>query len=102
ILTLVLALSSVVWGASTYNGYKVITVQYEGETVVPSDVPAIMLDGRTMVPLDMLRKIGFDVGWDGSTATANITPKKEQSAPKKPITQAGLEELKKAVAYIIA
>ena len=95
LLALISFLFSNIVTASTaqYNGYDIVTVQYEGKTIVPSDVPAVLMDGRTMVPLDYLRKAGFIVEWNDATQTANIKPKREQPS----LTQEQLNKIAESV-----
>jgi hypothetical protein len=64
-------------GASSINGdYKgnpVVNVVVNGKAVV-SDVPAITIDGTTLIPLRAASEaLGANVSWDGATYTANIS-----------------------------
>ncbi len=61
----------------TYAGYPVARVEVDGQRV-ESDVPAIVVDGRTMVPLRAISEaFGADVTWDQSTYTVGIYDKTE-------------------------
>ena len=38
-----------------------------------TSVPAQIIDGRTMLPLrDILRRVGYNVGWDSATSTVHV------------------------------
>lgn len=66
----VFAAASAPWG--TYQGYHVVRVVVNGK-VVSSDVPAVNLNGRTMVPLRAISDaLGVQVQWDDATKTAII------------------------------
>ncbi|MDF1616424.1 M14 family zinc carboxypeptidase [Petrocella sp. FN5] len=56
-----------------YEGYPVIHIKVEEERVV-GDVPAILLNNRTMVPLRVIGEaLGVDITWDQSTYTVSLT-----------------------------
>ncbi|MBX5464322.1 MAG: copper amine oxidase N-terminal domain-containing protein [Clostridia bacterium] len=58
--------------SATYRGFPVAQVKVNGQTVT-SDVPAIVVDGRTMVPLRfVVQALGGQVDWDQATRTASI------------------------------
>jgi hypothetical protein len=64
-------------GASSINGdYKgnpIVNVVVNGKVVV-TDVPAITLDGTTLIPLRAASEaLGATVTWDGTSYTANIS-----------------------------
>ncbi|WP_186320371.1 stalk domain-containing protein [Paenibacillus sp. Y412MC10] len=58
------------WG--TYKGNDIIRVQNGGSTIKPKDVPAVNLNGRTMIPLSMLSDLGVTYTWDGETRTVDL------------------------------
>jgi hypothetical protein len=63
-------------GGSLYGEYKgnpIVKVKSDGKTLVTEDTPAVMLDGRTMVPIYMLRELGAEVSWDGETQSVDVT-----------------------------
>ena len=61
------------WGQ--YRGFDVVKVAVDGREVT-SDIPAIIVDGRTMVPLRFVSEVlGREVGWDQETQTAKVTKK---------------------------
>lgn len=56
-----------------YKGNPIVNVVVNGKTV-SSDVPAIIYDGSTLIPLRAaVESIGGQVTWDNSTYTANIS-----------------------------
>ena len=55
-----------------YNGFDIVKVFVGGNEVV-NDVPAVIMDGRTMVPIRVIsEQLGMSVDWDSSTNTAVI------------------------------
>lgn len=61
----------------SYNGNPIVKVVSDGK-VLTDEVPAQVIDGKTMVPLTMLRQFGFDVNWDQLTYSVNV---KQPSVP---------------------
>ncbi|NPV93108.1 MAG: ABC transporter substrate-binding protein [Firmicutes bacterium] len=56
----------------TYNGYPTVNVRINGYPV-SGEVPAIVMDGRTLVPLRLVGEaLGASVDWDSSTRTVRI------------------------------
>ncbi|MBQ9090644.1 MAG: AMIN domain-containing protein, partial [Anaerotignum sp.] len=50
----------------TYNAPE-ITVKIDGETLVPKDMPAVSIDGRTMLPMRQIaQELGCEVVWNES------------------------------------
>ncbi|MDI3298387.1 MAG: copper amine oxidase N-terminal domain-containing protein [Bacillota bacterium] len=69
---LLVATPALATDSATYKGYPVAQVKVNGQTVT-SDVPAIVVDGRTMVPLRFVTQaLGGQVEWDQATRTASI------------------------------
>lgn len=70
----ILILSGVTFAASNgyFEGFRIVNVNIDGVKVV-GDVPAVILNGRTMVPLKVIsEKLGANVSWDSSTYTVNL------------------------------
>ncbi|SDN28392.1 Copper amine oxidase N-terminal domain-containing protein [Paenibacillus jilunlii] len=91
-----LALTGVVSAASmwgTYKGNEIIRITSNGSALKQSDVPAISYNGRTMVPINMLKDIGIVYTWNQSTKTvdvmSNITPSTSMTT-KENITKANM------------
>lgn len=103
-ITLIFALCGTLYAAGVnglYKGRDIVNVTYNGVKVTPSDVPAHIVDGRTLVPLDMLRKIGFDVSWDQKTYTADIKPKaQEVKVIRAKLKQEELDRISKSVGMV--
>lgn len=61
------------WAAAkTYKGFQVVNVVVNGQPLI-SDVPAIMVDGRTMLPIRAVAEaMGAEVGWDAETSTVKL------------------------------
>lgn len=59
--------------SDTYQGYPVVKVIVNGHEL-KNDIPAIVLDGRTLVPLrSVYEALGANVQWDPSTNTVYIS-----------------------------
>ena len=54
-----------------------------------SDVPAINMDGRTMIPIYLLQQAGIEYTWDNDTRTVDI--KKVEATPEPTPTPAPTE-----------
>lgn len=59
-----------VWGS--YKGNDIIRITSNGTALRTTDVPAISYNGRTMVPINMLKDIGISYSWDQSTKTVDV------------------------------
>lgn len=62
--------ASGLWGE--YKGNSIVRLTSGGKDLSSSDVPAISYQGRTMVPIYMLRQLGAEVTWDENTFTADV------------------------------
>jgi hypothetical protein len=76
IVILMLGLISPVWAADElYNGFQIVHVVVNGKPLT-SDVPAVVMDGRTVLPLRAVAEAtGLDVRWDPTSSTAYLTSK---------------------------
>ncbi len=74
-LSVLLLCSTVVWAASVngeFEGLPIVNVKINGETVT-SDVPAVKLSGRTVLPVRAIAEsLNAIVKWDEKTATASL------------------------------
>lgn len=70
----VLLAGSLAWaGHEMYKGYPVVHVKVNGKAV-ESRVPAINLDGSTMIPLRAVAEaLGAKVDWEAETSTASLS-----------------------------
>jgi hypothetical protein len=86
-LCLVFAASGFAVG-TTYNGYPVVKLIVNGKTV-NSDVPAIIMDGRTLVPARAIAEaLGYEAVFEQDTYTVKIDPRKQvYGSTRKPIPQ---------------
>ena len=82
VVTLVVAVILIVAGTAlaagiygTYKGFNIVKVKVDGREV-RGDVPAVNLDGRTMVPLRFVSEaLGATANWDQASYTAIISSK---------------------------
>jgi hypothetical protein len=56
-----------------FEGNPVVRVYSAGKEIVAKDVPAVLLNGRTMVPIYMLRELGATVTWDQETYSVDVS-----------------------------
>jgi len=87
VICLVLALSIPVMVMAQphgeYKGYKIVKLIIDGKEITP-DVPAIIMDGRTLVPVRIVSEtLGAEVGWDPSTYTVTITGAQAKDSQKE-------------------
>ncbi|MHA7967745.1 stalk domain-containing protein [Paenibacillus sp. CAU 1782] len=73
------------WGK--FEGYNIVKLVINGKEVVPKDTPPVILKGRTMVPLSMLKEAGIEATWDSETYTVNIKTDSTAGVTEKDITQ---------------
>lgn len=55
-----------------FEGNPIVKVKSSGKTLHTNDVPAIIYQGRTMVPIGMLKELGATVSWDQKTASVDV------------------------------
>jgi hypothetical protein len=85
VLSALLLIGSLVFASVYYKGYRVVHVEVNGK-LVQGDVPAIIIDGRTMVPLRFVSEaLGVHVDWDQERMTA-ILSTEEKSAEREKIS----------------
>jgi len=105
-IAFILAFSGVIAYASvngSYKGKSVIRVTHNGVEVKPVQVPGYLEDGYTMLPLGMLRSMGFTVEYNSKTMTANVvTETKPVVRAKTPLTLDQIKALKDRIALIYA
>lgn len=69
------------WG--TYQGFPIVRLVVDGRVLTP-DVPAVNLNGRTMVPLRAIAEaLGVPVTWDDATKTAIVGSSEVSMAPSQ-------------------
>lgn len=82
-LSCLLLFSGVVSAASlwgTYKGNQIIRLTVNGDPVKVTDVPAISYNGRTMIPINLLKQAGINYSWDQINQTVNISSVNNQSS----------------------
>ncbi|MEX2414966.1 MAG: trypsin-like peptidase domain-containing protein [Paenibacillaceae bacterium] len=82
--------SSVAYAASMYgdfNGNPIVKVTADQVELKVNGTPAVMYNGNTLIPINMLRQLGAAVNWDSKTYSVDI-------AFPKPV-DVGLEAFKK-------
>ena len=87
VICLVLALSIPVMVMAQphgeYKGYTIVKLIIDGKEITP-DVPAIIMDGRTLVPVRIVSEtLGAEVAWDPSTYTVTITSTQAKESQKE-------------------
>lgn len=77
IVAVFLLLSSVVVASSSingeYEGKPIVKLTAYGNDIEATDTPAVILDGRTMVPIYMLEGIGIEAEWNAETYAVDVT-----------------------------
>lgn len=63
-------------GLANYCGYPTVKIMVDGEEVIPDSVPAIVMNGQAMVPLQVVADaLDAETEWDNETKTVKITKK---------------------------
>lgn len=68
--------ASVVQASSMHGDYKgdpIVQVLSGGKKLLVEDAPAVIRDGRTVVPLYLLRQAGVEVKWDAEKYNVDLT-----------------------------
>jgi S1-C subfamily serine protease len=76
----------------SYNGNPIVKVISDGRTLT-DEVPSQIIDGKTMVPLTMLRNLGFNVTWNADDYSVSVKMPHE-------LTDAEIMQLGRSVALI--
>jgi hypothetical protein len=56
-----------------FNGNPIVKVKSNGNVLPTEDIPAIIYEGRTLVPIYMLRNLGANVQWNQSDYSVNVS-----------------------------
>jgi hypothetical protein len=71
-------------GSTYFKGMKTVNLVVGGK-LINSDVPAVIVNGRTMVPLRVIGEVlGADILWNQNTYTVSLTKQKANETPDKP------------------
>lgn len=63
-----------------YKGNPIVKLKSNGMVIDTGDVPAMIYDGKTMVPIAALRNLGAGVSWDPNTYSVDVTIKHDNSS----------------------
>jgi hypothetical protein len=83
VLAFFLLFSGVVTASSIngdYKGNSIVKVISGGKVLESDEVPGMIYDGHTLVPISMLRQIGASVTWNAETYSVNV------EMPKDPLS----------------
>lgn len=75
ILVMFLCFAGVVSASSLngdYKGNPIVKLKSNGSLVDTGEVPAVIYDGSTLVPIAALRNLGADVIWDAETYSVDV------------------------------
>lgn len=56
-----------------YKGNPIVKLKSSGSLVDTGDVPAMIYDGKTMVPIAALRNLGANVSWNADTYSVDVS-----------------------------
>lgn len=70
-----------------FEGNPIVKVTSNGNELIVSDVPAINYNGRTMIPIYMLKQLGANVEWNQKKQSVNITMSGTIAVDKKTVTK---------------
>ncbi|CAN7458391.1 stalk domain-containing protein [Paenibacillus sp. LjRoot56] len=73
--TMIFLFTSVVSASSIngeFEGNPIVKVKQNGKELNVQDVPAVILNGRTMVPIYMLEQLGASVEWDSKSYSVDV------------------------------
>lgn len=76
VIIMIVLLATVANAASIngeFEGNPIIKMKSNGKILAVEDVPAILYNGRTMVPIGMLRQLGANVSWDQKTNSVDVS-----------------------------
>lgn len=76
--------------AGTFKGFPIVNIILNGQKL-QGDVPAIMFEGRTLVPLRLVTEaLGVSLEWDGSTNTIKMKGDFSPAELEKTRTELGI------------
>jgi len=78
-----------------YKGNPIVKVTSNGKQLEPANVPAMIIDGYTAVPISLLRQLGATVTWDAATYTADIKLPESSKSPDPASEANALPNVKK-------
>lgn len=84
-----------------YSGKPIVTVSYMGKELKVEDIPAMIDDGRTMVPLYLLKQLGYELSWDGGKYSVDIKPT-TQAVNRQKLSSQEIAKLSDRVGMLLA
>lgn len=77
-------------GTGTFKGFPIVNIILNGKKL-QGDVPAIMFEGRTLVPLRLVSEaFGVNLEWDGGTNTIKMAGEFSPAEMEKTKTELGI------------
>lgn len=73
----------------TFQGLNIVKVSYIGKELQIQDTPAVIYNDRTVIPLYLLKQLGFDVTWNQNQYSVDIRP----TEAGKPLTAADISAM---------
>ncbi|WP_010491047.1 stalk domain-containing protein [Paenibacillus elgii] len=64
-----------------YKGNPIVKVTSNGKPLEAGEVPAMIYDGNTLVPISLLRQLGASVTWDGDAYQVDVKLPEPPAAP---------------------
>ncbi|WP_309122694.1 stalk domain-containing protein [Paenibacillus sp.] len=75
----------------TFEGNPIIQIHMDGQPIQAADVPAVNLNGRTMVPIYMLKALGVEAVWNGDKQTVQVSVPEPESV-ERPALKANVDK----------
>jgi hypothetical protein len=63
-----------------YKGNPIVKVMSNGKQLQSDEVPAMIYDGHTVVPISLLRQIGVSVNWNADAYSVDVKLPQQQTA----------------------
>lgn len=70
-----------------YKGNPIVIVKSDGKTLETDEVPAMIYDNHTVVPISLLRQLGASVTWDSKAYTVNVKLPQQQISTLNDLSQ---------------
>ncbi|WP_028563058.1 hypothetical protein [Paenibacillus pinihumi] len=81
------------WG--TYKGNDIIKLTVDGANVKVTDVPAVNLNGRTMIPIYLLNQAGVSYSYDAKKQTVDVKSKAGSGSSQSGSSLKAMKEINK-------
>lgn len=83
----------------SFNGNPIVKVTYQGKELITEDIPAMIYDDRTMVPLYLLKQLGYELTWNQDTYSVDIK-QTSQTANRRKLSGQEIAKLADSVGLI--